>query len=78
MNKGILGAETIKQATRLMKANVFTCQELVSACYDNIEKGKHINCYVNVRNKELALKEANESQKRIEKSKSCPLLKLFR
>ena len=41
-----------------MKANVFTCQELVSACYENIEKGKHINCYVNVRDKELALKEA--------------------
>ena len=69
MNKGILGAETIKQATRLMKANVFTCQELVSSCYDNIEKGRQINCYVNVRDKELALKEAHESQKRIEKSK---------
>ena len=55
MNKGILGAETIKQATRLMKANVFTCPELVSACYDNIEKGKNINCYVNVRDKEQAL-----------------------
>lgn len=61
MNKGILGAETIKQATRLMKANVFTCQELVSACYERIEGGKNINCYVNVRDKELALKEAYES-----------------
>lgn len=69
MNKGILGAETIKQATRLMKANVFTCPELVNACYDNIEAGKHINCYVNVRSKELALKEAAESQRRIERSK---------
>jgi hypothetical protein len=52
-----------------MKANVFTCPELVSSCYDNIDAGKHINCFVNVRDKEIALKEAHESQKRIEKSK---------
>jgi Asp-tRNA(Asn)/Glu-tRNA(Gln) amidotransferase A subunit family amidase len=69
MQKGLLGAETIKQATRLMKANVFTCPELVESCYENISAGKHINCYVNVRDKEIALKEAHESQKRIEKSK---------
>ena len=47
MQKGLLGAETIKQATRLMKANVFTCPELVSSCYDDIQAGKHINCFVN-------------------------------
>jgi hypothetical protein len=41
----------------------------VSSCYENIETGKHINCFVNVRDKEIALKEAHESQKRIEKSK---------
>jgi len=29
MEKGILGAKTIKQASRLMKANVFTCPELI-------------------------------------------------
>ncbi len=69
MQKGLFGAETIKQATRLMKANVFTCPELVSSCIENIETGKHISCTVNVRDKEIALKEAHESQKRIEKSK---------
>lgn len=30
MEKGILGAKTIKQAARLMKANVFTCPELIT------------------------------------------------
>ena len=69
MDKGILGAKTIKQAARLMKANVFTCPELIEATYDNIESQKHLNAYVNVRAQEQALKEAEESQKRIEKSK---------
>lgn len=55
MNTNLLGAKTIKQASRLMKANVFTCPELVNACYEHIENGKDINCFVNVRDKELAL-----------------------
>lgn len=69
MEKGILGARTIKQASRLMKANVFTCPELVEATYANIAANTHLNAFVNTRDKELALKEAEESQKRIEKSK---------
>ena len=70
MDKGILGAKTIKQASRLMKANVFTCPELIEQTYENIGARSHLNAYVNVRRKEEALKEAEESQKRIEKSKS--------
>ena len=70
MDKGILGAKTIKQASRLMKANVFTCPELIEQTYDNIGARSHLNAYVNVRRKEEALREAEESQKRIEKSKS--------
>jgi len=33
MQKGILGAQTMKQAMRLMKANVFTAPELIEATY---------------------------------------------
>ena len=69
MEKGILGAKTIKQAARLMKANVFTCPELIEATYDNIAARSHLNAYVNIRDSKEALKEAEESQKRIEKSK---------
>ena len=61
MEKGILGAKTIKQATRLMKANVFSSPELVEATYANIEKNKHLNGYVNVRPMEEALREAEAS-----------------
>jgi Asp-tRNA(Asn)/Glu-tRNA(Gln) amidotransferase A subunit family amidase len=68
--KGVLGAKTIKQATRLMKANVFTAQELVEATYDNIDTNSHLNAFVNIRAKEEALREAEQSQKRIEKSES--------
>lgn len=68
MDKGILGAKTIKQAARLMKANVFTCPELIDATYENIENQSHLNAFVNVRGKEQALREAEESQKRIEKN----------
>ena len=68
MNKGILGATTIKQASRLMKANVFTCPELIEATYNNIGAKSDLNAYVNIRRQEEALKEAEESQKRIEKS----------
>ena len=60
-----------------MKANVFTCTELVEATYANISANTHLNAFVNIRDKELALKEAEESQKRIEKSKfekELPLL----
>jgi Asp-tRNA(Asn)/Glu-tRNA(Gln) amidotransferase A subunit family amidase len=72
MEKGILGAKTIKQASRLMKANVFTCPELINATFDNIEAGKQLNGYVNLRNKDEALREAHESQIRIERSKYFP------
>lgn len=74
MDKGILGAKTIKQAARLMKANVFTCPELIEATYENIGAQEHLNAYVNVRAKEQAIKEAEESQKRIEKN--IPLSRL--
>ena len=53
-----------------MKANVFTCPELIEQTYENIGARSHLNAYVNVRNQDEALKEAEESQKRIEKSKS--------
>ena len=61
MDKGILGAKTIKQASRLMKANVFTCPELIEETYKNMEKQKHLNAYVNFRPKDEALREAEES-----------------
>ena len=70
MDKGILGAKTVKQAARLMKANVFTAPELIEATYENMEARKHLNGYVSIRPKEEALKEAEEAQKRIERSKS--------
>ena len=70
MESGLLGATTIKQASRLMKANVFTAPELVEATYANIKKLEHLNAYVAVRPMEEAVKEAEESQKRIERSKS--------
>ena len=50
MDKGILGAATIKQASRLMKANVFTCPELIEATYANIDARQDLNAYVSVRN----------------------------
>ena len=52
-----------------MRANVFTCPELIEATYENIANQTHLNAYVNVRPQEEALREAEESQKRIEKSK---------
>ena len=70
MDKGILGAKTIKQASRLMKANVFTCPELIEQTYENIDSRSHLNAFVNVRSRDQALQEAEESQKRIERSKS--------
>ena len=69
MDKGILGAKTVKQAARLMKANVFTAPELIEATFDNIELRSNLNAYCNMRPKENALREAEESQKRIERSK---------
>ena len=69
MDKGILGAKTIKQAARLMKANVFTAPELIEATFDNMEKLQDLNAYISKRPKEDALREAEEAQKRIERSK---------
>ena len=56
-----------------MKANVFTCPELVEATYENIDAQSHLNGFVNIRDRSEALREAEESQKRIEKSKSASL-----
>lgn len=69
MDKGILGAKTIKQAARLMKANVFTAPELIEATFENMDKLQHLNGYISVRDKEEAIREAEEAQKRIERSK---------
>lgn len=69
MQNGLLGAKTIKQAARLMKANVFTAPELIEETYKNIENAKYLNALCAVRDQEQALREAEESQKRIEKSK---------
>ena len=52
MEKSLLGAKTIKQAMRLMKANVFTSPELVEAAYKNIVSKAHLNAFVNIRNLE--------------------------
>jgi aspartyl-tRNA(Asn)/glutamyl-tRNA(Gln) amidotransferase subunit A len=68
MQEGLLGARTIKQAARLMKGNVFTSPDLIEACYENINNLKRLNGYVSVRPIEEALREAEESQKRIEKN----------
>lgn len=55
---------------RLMKANVFTSPELVEAAYKNIEDKKDLNAFVNVRSMELAMKESEQSQHRIEKNEA--------
>lgn len=49
MQNGLLGAKTIKQAARLMKANVFTAPELIEETYKNIENAKYLNALVSVR-----------------------------
>ncbi len=59
-----------------MKANVFTCPELIEATYENIDNQQNLNAYVNIRGRDEALREAEESQKRIEKSKFISALKL--
>lgn len=77
MKKGLLGANTLKQANRLMRANVFTSQELVEASLERIaETNDEINAMIEIRDKEELLREAEASQKRIEKSK-CMLLNFF-
>jgi len=74
MQNGLLGAKTIKQAARLMKANVFTAPELIEETYKNIENAKYLNALCAVRDQEQALREAEESQKRIEKNIPLSLL----
>jgi len=54
---------------RLMKANVFTAPELADACLKNTEVHSELNAFVNFRDRDLIMKEAEESQARIEKSK---------
>ena len=44
-----------------MKANVFTCPELIEATYENIDNQQNLNAYVNIRGRDEALREAEES-----------------
>ena len=52
-----------------MKANVFTAPELAEACLKNTEVHKDLNAFVNFRDRDLIMKEAEEAQVRIERSK---------
>jgi hypothetical protein len=52
-----------------MKSNVFTAPELAEACLKNTEVHSNLNAFVNFRDRDLIMKEADESQTRIEKSK---------
>jgi hypothetical protein len=52
-----------------MKANVFTAPELADACLKNTEVHSELNAFVNFRDRDLIMKEAEASQARIEKSK---------
>jgi Asp-tRNA(Asn)/Glu-tRNA(Gln) amidotransferase A subunit family amidase len=70
MKKDLLGAKTIKQAMRLMKANVFTAQELCDATIKQLEECRHLNAYVSYADQAQMRREAEESQLRIEKSKN--------
>ena len=45
----------------MMKANVFTCPELIEATYENIDARSNLNAFVNLRARDEALKEAEES-----------------
>jgi hypothetical protein len=56
---------------RLMKANVFTAPELAEAALKNTEVHSDLNAFVNFRDRDTIMKEAEASQIRIEKSKSC-------
>ena len=58
MEKQLLGAKTIKQVMRLMKANVFTSPELVEASIKNLDKYDYLNAYVSYRDREVMMKEA--------------------
>jgi len=69
MEKSLLGAKTIKQAMSLMKANAFTSPELVEAAFKNIVNKAHLNAFVSVRTLEEMQVEAEQSQKRIVRSK---------
>lgn len=64
----------MKMAQRMMKANQFTAPELIEATFKNIEDKADLNAYVNVRNRDEAMKEAEAAQKRIEKDQ--PLSKV--
>ena len=66
--QSLLGARTIKQATRLMKANVFTAPELCDEVFKNMEDNNHLNAFVNYRDRDVIMKEAEAAQQRIEKS----------
>jgi hypothetical protein len=69
MSKSLLGAKNIKQAMRLMKANVFTAPELAEECLKNTEIHSELNAFVNFRDRDSIMKEAEASHERIEKSK---------
>ena len=59
----------MKQAMRLMKANVFTSTELVESSIKNLDKYDYLNAFVSHRDREVMMREAEASQVRIEKSK---------
>ena len=61
MDKSILGAKTIKQAMRLMKANVFTAPEMTEQVIKNTTKHKDLNAFVNLRDTSIMMKEAENA-----------------
>lgn len=56
-----MGATTMKMAQRMMKANQFTAPELIDASFNNIEAKSDLNAFVNIRNRDQAMKEAEAS-----------------
>ena len=56
-----MGATTMKMAQRMMKANQFTAPELIEASFKNMEEKSDLNAFVNIRNKDEAMREAEAS-----------------
>ncbi len=53
----------------LMKANVFTAPDLLEAAFKNMDENKHLNCFVTYADRKQMMKEAEQAQIRIDKSK---------
>jgi Asp-tRNA(Asn)/Glu-tRNA(Gln) amidotransferase A subunit family amidase len=51
-----------------------TSSDLVAAAYENIDKSKHLNCFVSLRNKENSILEAAAAQKRIDANSALSTL----